>query len=192
MLHAVYGLTDHIGAVCAEWAAAGYTALAPALYDRIGPNRTHPYDRAGADAGIADYASLTEAQILADVEACRAALGEGSRLVISGFCTGGSWAWRAAAALPFAAHVNYYGSHLPDLQRIAPRCPTLVHYGDRDPIVPLDAVRGVQAARPEIEVVVHEGAGHAFCNPEQPTYHAGAAQRAHALSLAFLARVLPR
>ena len=192
VLHAVFGLTDHIGAVCAGWAAAGHAAVAPALYDRIAPQRTHAYDRAGADAGIVDYASLTEAQIFADIQACRAAFAEGLPLVMSGFCTGGSWAWRAAAALPFAAQVNYYGSHLPELQHMAPRCPTLVHYGDRDPIVPLEAARAVQAARPEIELVVHEGAGHAFFNPEQPTYHAAAAARAHALSLAFLTRVLQR
>jgi carboxymethylenebutenolidase len=170
VLHAVYGLTDHMRDVCAGWAAAGY---------------------AGADAGIADYASLAGADILRDVEACRAALGD-APCVISGFCTGGSWAWRAAAAAPFAAQVNYYGSHLPQLLDLAPGCPTLVHYGDRDPVVPLDAVRRVRAARPEIELLVHEGAGHAFFNPDQPTYDAGAAQRAHAASLAFLARVLPR
>ncbi|HEY8579710.1 MAG TPA: dienelactone hydrolase family protein [Beijerinckiaceae bacterium] len=191
VLHAVYGLTDHMRDVCAGWAAAGYAAVAPALYDRIGPARTHAYDRAGADAGIADYASLAGADILRDVEACRAALGD-APCVISGFCTGGSWAWRAAAAAPFAAQVNYYGSHLPQLLDLAPGCPTLVHYGDRDPVVPLDAVRRVRAARPEIELLVHEGAGHAFFNPDQPTYDAGAAQRAHAASLAFLARVLPR
>jgi carboxymethylenebutenolidase len=191
VLHAVFGLTDHIGAVCAGWAAAGYAAIAPALYDRIAPGRTHGYGRGGADAGIVDYSSLTQDQIFADIEACRHALGGGSRLVISGFCTGGSWAWRAAAALPFAAQVNYYGSHLPELLDIAPTCPTLVHYGDGDPIVPIEAVHGVKAARPEIELVVHEGAGHAFFNPEQPTYHAAASARAHALSLAFLERVLP-
>ena len=62
ILHAVYGLTDHIGDVCARWAQAGYAAVAPALYDRHGRGVVHPYSRTGADAGIASYEALTEAQ----------------------------------------------------------------------------------------------------------------------------------
>src|SRR5262245_47273849 len=39
-LHAIYGRTTHMGAVCERWAAAGFTCVAPALYDRIKPNLT--------------------------------------------------------------------------------------------------------------------------------------------------------
>ena len=31
ILHAVYGLTDHMGDVCDAFAAPGYAAIAPAL-----------------------------------------------------------------------------------------------------------------------------------------------------------------
>ena len=42
VLHAVYGLTDHMGDVCQQYADNGYAAIAPALYDRIKSDIVHP------------------------------------------------------------------------------------------------------------------------------------------------------
>jgi len=195
ILHAVYGLTDHMGDVCAQWATAGYAAIAPALFDRRHPagSPVHPYNRAGADAGIADYAALTEQEIFADVTACMEALRPGGKVAISGFCTGGTWAWRASAALPFDAQVNFYGSHVPQYPDIEPLCPTIMHYGDSDIIVPLAAVEGIIAAHPKVNVVVYPGGGHAFFNQAQEHFNPAAARRAWEKSLAFMDRhVAPR
>ena len=77
VLHAVYGATPHMGDVCARWAAAGYVALAPALFDRLGPDLVYPYTQA-AD-GVKRYAALSEAQIFADIQACVDAAGPAER-----------------------------------------------------------------------------------------------------------------
>ena len=184
VLHAVYGLTAHIGDVCTTWAAAGYSAVAPALYDRVARDLVHDYDR--ASDGSKTYASLTEAGIFADIAAAAAAAGPAGRVAISGFCSGGSWAWRAAAALEFAAQVNFYGSHLPALIDLVPRCPTILHYGDADHIVPLAQIERIRARHPEIDLHVYPGAGHAFENHEQATYNRSAADLAWQRSIAFL------
>ena len=97
VLHAVYGLTDHIGDVCAKWAGAGYAAVAPALYDRHKANVVHPYSRAGADAGIESYAALSEDDIFGFINACVKASASVGGVALSGFCTGGTWCWRACA-----------------------------------------------------------------------------------------------
>jgi carboxymethylenebutenolidase len=186
ILHAVYGLTDHVGDVCDQWAAAGFAAMAPALFDRRGAGRVHPYSRAGADAGIEDYAALSEQDIFADVAACEKALRPSGKVAISGFCTGGTWAWRAAAALPFDAQVNFYGSHVPRFLNLKPRCPTLMHYGDKDTIMPFIAVEGIISACPAVEVLVYKNAGHAFFNPAQDHYDAVAARQAWDRSVAFM------
>ena len=55
VLHAVYGLTDHIGDVCQVYADNGYAAIAPALYDRIEANIVHPYTQDGVEAGRQSY-----------------------------------------------------------------------------------------------------------------------------------------
>ena len=190
VLHAVYGATDHMGDVCARWAAAGYRAVAPALFDQLGQGLVFPYTQAAE--GVKRYAALAEVQIFSDIQAAAVTANPKGPAIISGFCSGGSWAWRAAAsgAFNFTAQVNFYGSHIPALIDLVPRCPTLLHYGDGDHVVPLAEVQDIAARHPAVETHVYPGAGHAFINPEQPTYNATAADLAWERSIAFLDRLV--
>jgi carboxymethylenebutenolidase len=187
VLHAVYGVTDRIGEVCARWAEAGYTAIAPALFDRVGPNIVHPYNN--PNAGTDTYNKLTPEQIMMDIRAAAASAGPEDRVAISGFCTGGSWAWRAGAATPFRAQVNFYGSHIPSLNDLSPKCPTILHYGDKDPIVPMVEVEKIRARHPDVELHVYPGAGHAFENPDQASYNKASGDLAWSRSIAFMDRL---
>ena len=187
ILHAVFGLTDHMRDVCDGWAAEGFAAIAPSLFDRMKPGIVHPYGHAGVKAGARDYGAISADLILADIEACRAVLGTLGPVAISGFCTGGSWAWTAAARLAFDAQVNFYGSHVVQRLDQTPACPTLMHYGDGDRIVPLPDIEKISAAHPGVLLHVHRGAGHAFFNPEQhDAHHPGAADAAWRMSVEFL------
>jgi carboxymethylenebutenolidase len=184
VLHAVYGLTDRMRAVCERWAAAGYTAVAPALFDRIGPDIVHPYQTPGE--GTKSYNMLTPEQIFMDIRAAALTAGGLDRTAISGFCTGGTWAWKAAAAMDFPAQVNFYGSAIPALLDLTPRCPSILHYGDTDHIVTVAQVEAIRARHPELELHVYPGAGHAFENPDQANFNAGAAALAWQRSIAFM------
>ncbi len=188
ILHAIYGLTPHIADVCQRWAGAGYRAIAPALFDRRAKGLVHPYSAAGAAAGRDCYASLSEGEILADIAACAEAIGTAGPRIVSGFCTGGTWAWVAAAKCDFDLQVNFYGSHVANRLDLAPRCATVMHYGDSDHIVPLTDIDAIKAAHPALLVHVYPGAGHAFFNPDQPTHDARAAEDAWRNTLAFLDR----
>lgn len=190
VLHAVYGATAHMGEVCARWAAAGYTALAPALFDRLGPDIVHPYDR--PNDGVASYGALAAPQVFADILAATAAAGPPGAVAIAGFCTGGSWAWRAAARFRFPAQVNFYGSHIPALLDLEPQCPTILHYGDRDPLAPPRAIEAIRKRHPAVELHLYAGAGHAFENVEQASHDAAAADLAWQRSIAFLERHVAR
>jgi carboxymethylenebutenolidase len=190
VLHAVYGLSNHMGDVCDQFASRGYAAIVPALYDRIGKDIVHPFTAQGAAAGVKTYSSLTRAQILADVDACAAALRPCGRVAISGFCTGGTWAWIASAELAFDAQVNFYGSHVPAHLALAPRCPTIMHYGDSDQFVSMEAMDRIRAAHPEVLIQVYPGGKHAFFNPQQQSYDSAHATLALEQSIAFLDRQL--
>ena len=190
IVHAVYGLTSHIGDVCAMFAADGYAAIAPALYDRIGTGMVHPYDAGGVEAGRATYGKLTEAGILADIAACVAALRPAGRVAVSGFCTGGTWAWIAASALALDAAVIFYGSQVPAHLARTPQCPTELHYGDSDRIVPMAEVENIRAAHPDLPLHVYPGAEHAYFNPEQKSYHEAAAGTTRRRAVEFLDRHL--
>jgi carboxymethylenebutenolidase len=185
-LHAIYGLTSHMGDVCDKWAAAGFAAIAPALYDRLGrPSPVHSYET-GGEAGRQSYAALTEDQILSDIAGCAAALEAAGPRIVSGFCTGGTYAWVAAAKMPFDAQVNFYGSHVAGKLDLKPRCPTVMHYGDDDFVVPLPDVERIRDANPDVRVHIYPRGKHAFFNPEQVHHDATIAATAWANSLAFL------
>lgn len=186
MLHAVYGLTTHMGEVCDRFAADGICAIAPALYDRTGPGIVHPYTRDGVEAGRLSYGALKRDQILADIEACADALRATGPVAVGGFCTGGTWAWIAAAELELDAAVIFYGSQVPDHLGLTPACPTVLHYGDDDFVVPMEDVGKIRAAHPGLPLHVYPGGKHAFFNPEQDSYNAAAAELAYSRSLEFL------
>jgi carboxymethylenebutenolidase len=188
VLHAVYGLTDHMGLVCERWAAGGYTAVAPALFDRLQPNLVHPYATPGE--GTKSYNALTERQIFDDILAATDAAGGLARTAISGFCTGGTWAWKAGAAMDFPVQVNFYGSAIPSLLDLTPRSPTILHFGDSDHIVPLDQLRIIAARHPKVELRVYPKAGHAFENSDQSTFDRAACDLAWGRSIAFMSRHL--
>jgi carboxymethylenebutenolidase len=189
VLHAVYGLTAHMGDVCDRWAEAGYAAIAPALFDRVGPNLVHPYSRDGVEAGRKGFAALGEEQVLADIAACAAALRDTGPVAVSGFCTGGTWAWVAAAKQDFAAQVNFYGSHVPAKLSFVPRCPTEMHYGDNDHAVKPPDIERIRAAYRAVTIHVYPGGRHAFFNPEQDSYDQAIATLAWQRSVAFLDRL---
>jgi carboxymethylenebutenolidase len=190
VLHAVYGATPHMGDVCAKWAQAGYRAVAPALFDRLEQGLVFPYS-APAEGGKR-YAALSEDQIFADIRAAAAKANPDGPAVISGFCSGGTWAWRAAARedMTFAAHATFYGSHIAQHIELTPRCPTILHYGTADHVVPLATVEEIAVRHPEAEVHVYPGAGHAFFNPAQETYNAEAAALAWERTVGFLEQTL--
>jgi carboxymethylenebutenolidase len=196
ILQAIYGLTSHLGDVCDMYAARGYAAIAPAMYDRTGKNQVFGYDGEGRDKAFEHRSTLADETVRKDVSACVAALrrsfsdrpdGPGGKVAISGFCTGGTWAWTMAAGLGgLDAAVIFYGSDLYELRNLKPRCPTLLHYGDSDHIVPMDHVNEIHALHPDLPLEIYPGQGHAFFNPEQNPDSAEAAALAFENTIGFL------
>ena len=191
LLHAIYGLTPHIGDVCDWFARDGFTAIAPALYDRAEKGTVFAYDPGGVARGMMFRENLEEETVLADVAAAAAELRESvARVAVSGFCTGGTWAWIASCSLDLDAGVIFYGSDIRENIARTPRCPVMLHYGDADRIVPFEDVEAIRDAHPSTDFHVYPGCDHAFYNPEQGTHDAPAAALAHARSLEFLYRRL--
>lgn len=186
-LQAIYGLTTHLGDVCDQFARDGYATMAPALYDRAGRNTVFAYDQDGLQGGMAFREHLAEETVLLDVSACAEALRPtAGKVAISGFCTGGTWAWVSASALDLDAAVIFYGTDIPDYLDRNAKCPAMMHYGDRDHILPIETVRQIEATYPDVDFHIYPGAGHAFFNPEQANHNADAARVAYERTIAFL------
>lgn len=192
VLHAIFGRTQHMANICDKWATAGYNAIAPALYDRIKPDLVFNYDKRGQKLGRNSYTKLDEKHIFLDINAAINHFKPNNKIIISGFCTGGTWTWVAAAKLNFYASINFYGSHILSKMELTPRCPTILHYGDKDLVVPIDAVEKIKTTFPQFNVHVYPEAGHAFFNPEQNTYNKLAAELAWKRSIKFLDKLSPQ
>src|SRR5579864_349623 len=65
VIHEAMGLNDHIRDVARRFAAAGFDALAPELYTRIGPP-----EAADLPVLMAKMYALDDAQVVRDLEAC--------------------------------------------------------------------------------------------------------------------------
>ena len=101
---------------------------------------------------------------------------------------GGSLAYLAAARLPFACAVVYYGKVSGYLEQ-KPRCPIMFHYGARDPSIPAADVEQVRARLvPPALLYVYEDAGHGFNRDVSDSYQPAAAALARSRTLEFLAR----
>jgi carboxymethylenebutenolidase len=188
VIQEVFGVNPHIRDVCDRFAAAGYEAVAPALFDRLRRGVELDYDEAGITQGRELVAQLGWQLPMLDVEATLTMLGRAGRAGIVGYCWGGSVTFLAACQLPFAAASVYYGRHIVEFPDQRPACPTIMHFGADDPLIPPDDVDKIRAANPDAPVHVYAGAGHGFNCDRRADYRAEAAALALDRTLALLAQ----
>lgn len=186
----MYGVTDYLKRVAAFYAAHGYLAVVPALYDRRERDCVLAYNESDRDRVHDLYKSMNWGESLLDLDAGRDYLaGAKVKIGIVGFCWGGSLAWMAACRSDYQAAVAYYGSAMPDYADETPRCPVIAHVGDDDTSFPPARVAAFRAARPETPVFTYPGTPHGFDNETRPARYRQEAHRlARDRTLAFLAR----
>jgi carboxymethylenebutenolidase len=183
----IFGVNSHIRSVADGYAAAGYLAIAPAMFDRLQRGYAAGYSQPEIEAGVALIHKVTWDDAMADVRAAMAAVQHAGKVGIVGFCWGGAVAWMAAARVDgLAAAVPYYGGAIPALTHERPKCPVMLHFGESDASIPLDKARAVAAAHPEATTHFY-AAGHGFNCDQRGSYDADAAKLAHERTLEFLA-----
>jgi len=186
VLQEIFGANSHIRAVADGFAADGYLAIAPAIFDRVQRGVDLGYSPEDVAAGRALKAHSPQDKALLDVAAAIGAAADGGKVGIVGYCWGGSLAWFAAAKLPgVAAVVSYYGSGLLEEPDLKPACPVLGHYGEKDAGIPVDGVRALAARRPELPIHLYP-AGHGFNCDQRAAWDAPSAKLARERTLAFL------
>jgi carboxymethylenebutenolidase len=183
----VFGINGHIRRVADGFAADGFLAVAPALFDRIRPGLTLGYSQDEVQEGIKLKGQSSTDNALADIAAARDFAGEAGKVAVVGYCWGGFLTWLSAARLPgFAAAVSYYGGGIGTVAEERPRCPVLMHFGEKDHAIPLDHVEKVRAAHPAgVEIHVYP-AGHGFNCDERAAHEPESAKIARERTVAFL------
>ncbi|HZL98859.1 MAG TPA: dienelactone hydrolase family protein [Planctomycetota bacterium] len=183
----IFGVNSHIRKVADGFAADGYVALAPALFDRVERDYQTGYAQADIERGRAVRGKLGVDDAVKDVRAAvRELTKAGQKVGVVGYCFGGTVAWLAATRIDgVAAAVGYYGGGVADAAHEKPRCPVLLHWGETDASIPPEHWERVRAQHPAVPLHVYP-AGHGFNCDERGSYHAESARLARERTLAFL------
>ena len=133
--------------------------------------------------------------IVAAVAALRARSECTGKVGALGFGLGGKLAYLAAAEAGVDCAVSYYGFGIDFGLNFVSRigCPLVIHFAEKDPQIPPEAVARVQEAfsgRPDAAIYVYPGAAPGFDRPTKPNYDKQAAGLAHSRSIALLRRAM--
>src|SRR5258708_6126158 len=196
VLHEAFGLVDHERDVARRFANAGFIALAPDIYSRVGA----PQNAADMTEVRAKMFGLADTQIVHDCEAAAAFLraqpASNGRVGCVGFCVGGRWPLLfACSSAKVDAAIDCWGGFItratPDalttperptpVIALAPHlhCPLFIVCGEEDQN-PSPADAGTLAdlltrAGKAYQLEIFKNAGHAFFADYRPSYREAAA-----------------
>ncbi len=185
VLQEIFGVNSHIRDVCDRYAAAGYTALAPALFDRQQRGVELGYDQEGIARGMQLRNASPTDKVMLDVEAALTALGGPGKAATVGYCWGGMLAWISATELPVAGAIAYYGGGIGNLLDVKLGAPVLLHFGEHDKLIPLTVAAQLREQHPSAITHVYP-ADHGFNCDQRSSYHEASAVLALRRSLGFL------
>ena len=185
----IFGVNGHIRSVCDRYAAAGYLAVAPAVFDRTERSVELGYTPDDIARGRDIRAKLDMADVIKDVAAAADAVAAGGKVGIVGYCWGGLIVYVAACRLgdKLAAGSGYYGANIRQYLNEAPAIPLMLHFGTLDASIPMDEVEAIRAAHPAVAVHVYAGADHGFNCDQRAQFHADSAKLAGERTLTFFA-----
>lgn len=202
VIQEAFGVNEHIKDVTRRFAAAGYHAVAPAIFHRAGGG-TAPYDDFAKVMPL--FQGLSDDGILMDVDAAIAHLaGAGfraSQIGIVGFCFGGRVTFLTSVRRKLGAAVGFYGGGLVNARfPIFPaligeaahlQTPWLGLFGDQDasiPVADVEQLRETLAREAKVahEIVRYADAEHGFHCDVRPSYNAAAAKDAWGRTLEWL------
>ncbi len=188
----IFGVNAHIREVAEGYAAAGYAALAPALFDRVERDVELGYDAESMGRGrdIA-FGSLAREDALRDIQATVEEAAKYGRVGVVGYCYGGLTTYLAACQVDGIACASaYYGGGIAaEFDRTdgarTPKCPLILHFGKLDAHIPMTDVDKIRQALSDVPVHVYD-ADHGFNCDHRASHHAASAALARQRTIALL------
>jgi len=184
VIQEIFGVNSHIRRVVEQYAAQGYVAGAPALFDRQKRGVDLGYDAAGLQAGIQHMNKADPAGVLADVNATIDAASRAGKVGMVGYCWGGRVTYLAGCHTNIAAGVAYYGGGIASVLKDTPRCPMMFHFGEKDSHIPMSDVEAIRKAYPQGTYHLYP-AGHGFNCSERADFDAASAHLAFERTVEF-------
>jgi carboxymethylenebutenolidase len=201
VIEEIFGVHEYIKDTCRRLAHAGYLAVAPELYARIGDLS------AMTDVGAIVRDVISKApddRLLEDLDStavwAAGNKGDPARLAVTGFCRGGRDVWMYDAHNPtLKAAVAWYGPIKGQPSPIQPtnpgdiaadlKAPLLGMYGGQDTGIAVPDVQAAaakaRAAGKTVEIVVYPDAPHGFHADYRPSYRKADAEEGWGRMLAW-------
>jgi carboxymethylenebutenolidase len=190
VIQEIFGVNHHIRNVTDKFAAEGYVAIAPALFDRAQRGVEVGYDAASIATGREMRGKIKDEEILKDTQAAIDAVASVGKVAVVGYCLGGTIAYFSATRLKgIAAAVGYYGGGIAAAAGEKPKVPVMLHFGDADQGIPLTDVDKIKAAHPEMPIHIYH-AGHGFSCDERGSFEPESAKVALGRTLEFVGQHL--
>jgi len=187
VIQEIFGVNNHMKRVTDGFAAKGYAAIAPALFDRSKRGVELGYEQEGIAAGREIRGVVGDDGPLKDIQAAIDALKGVGKIGVVGYCWGGTLAFLSATRLKgLACAIGYYGGGIAGAANEKPKVPTMLHFGDKDASIPMTDVEKVKQARVDCTIYVYP-AGHGFNCDERGSYDAASAKLALDRTMSFIA-----
>jgi carboxymethylenebutenolidase len=185
----VFGVNPHIKQIADAFAAKGYVAIAPSLFDSVKPGVELGYDDASLAEGVSLMKQVGKERALGEIQAAVDAVKSAGKVAIVGYCWGGDLAYAAGNSVSgLACAVGYYGGGIADDHAAKRKVPTLLHFGEDDALIPLEAMTQFRAYRPDVSVFSYPGAGHWFNCDQRDSYRKDAARTALDRTLSWISQ----
>jgi len=179
VLQDIFGVTPEIQKVADAFAAKGYVAIAPSLFDRVKPGVNLGHDDGGKSDGAAISAQVGKEQAISDIQAAVDAVKGAGRVAVVGYCWGGDLAYTAANKVNgIACVIGYDGSETVIDYREKRKVPTLLHFAEADPQLPFEQITQFRAHRPDVSAFTYSGAAQGFGCDERGSYREESAGKA--------------
>jgi carboxymethylenebutenolidase len=189
VLQDVFGVDSDIRKTADDFAAKGYVAIAPSLFDSAAANVVLNHDDGGLAAGKELTRQVGTERAISDIQQAVDAVKSAGKVTIVGYGWGGYLAYLSANRVSgVACTVGYYGDGIVDDYREKRRVPTLLHFGEDDPQIPFNEVGQFRSHRPDVSAFSYPGATHAFNCDGRDSYYDEAAKTALERTLVWISQ----
>jgi carboxymethylenebutenolidase len=179
VIQEIFGVNPHICKIADMFAAKGYVAIAPSLFDTVKSGVSLGYDEAGVSEGLGLVKELGNDRALAEIQAAVDAVKGSGKVAVVGYSWGGSLAYASGNRITgLACAIGYYGGGIVDDYGEKRKVPTLLHFAENDQNIPFEKVVQFRAFRPDVSAFSYPEVGHGFNCDERGSYDAWAARTA--------------
>jgi carboxymethylenebutenolidase len=197
VIQEIFGINANIRAICDDYAAQGYVAIAPDLFWRQTPGvQLDSNTKEGWAEAMKLFQGFSETKGVEDLIATLAWLRRQPRVSAKvgcvGYCLGGKLAYLMATRSDIDASVGYYGVAIEGSigEAAAITKPLMLHAAEKDGFSSPEALKQVQQGLASVvhaTVNVYPGMDHAFARKGGEHYDAGAAKLADGRTEQFFA-----